>query len=78
VELIQRLDLLVEKVHIVWSPTAGIPRFKSRIYVVCFITVALYLVIISLLLVGKIIINPVNLLSHHPDQDVYITLGMVI
>ncbi|KAF9466603.1 hypothetical protein BDZ94DRAFT_1306191 [Collybia nuda] len=44
---------LIEKVHIVWSPTAGIPRFKSRVYVVCFITVALYLVIIALLLVGR-------------------------
>lgn len=47
------LNPLVEKVHIVWSPMAGIPRFKSPVYITCFITVALYCVIITFLLVGR-------------------------
>ncbi|KAG6865970.1 hypothetical protein C0991_009972 [Blastosporella zonata] len=44
---------LGEKVHIVWSPTAGRPRFKSPVYIVCFVTVSLYVAIIVLLLIGR-------------------------
>ncbi|KAJ7593380.1 hypothetical protein C8J56DRAFT_1045839 [Mycena floridula] len=45
---------LIERVHIVWPPATGTSRFKSPIYVVCLITVALYAVVIGLMIVGRV------------------------
>ena|ERR1700722_2492436 len=44
----------VEKVHIVWSPTAGKSRFRSPVYIICMITVGCYGVIAALLLAGQL------------------------
>ncbi|KAI0047747.1 hypothetical protein FA95DRAFT_1189156 [Auriscalpium vulgare] len=44
---------LIEKVHLVWSPSAG-RRLKSPVYIICLITVLSYTVIIALMLVGRI------------------------
>lgn len=53
--------MLVEKVHVVWSPTAGVRRFKSRVYIICAVTVALYGVVIALMLVGKAAFSFLNI-----------------
>ncbi|KAK7442004.1 hypothetical protein VKT23_016282 [Stygiomarasmius scandens] len=41
---------LIERVHIVWRPTPNCPRFKSRIYVVSFISVCLCSVFVIMIL----------------------------
>jgi hypothetical protein len=46
---------------------AGIPRFKSRIYILCFVTVALYVVIITFLLVGESPLVQLSPSSQHPN-----------
>ncbi|KAF8903647.1 hypothetical protein CPB85DRAFT_1226325 [Mucidula mucida] len=45
---------LIEKVHVVWSPTAGVRRRHSRIYMICAVTVALYVVVIVTMIIGKV------------------------
>ncbi|PPQ95208.1 hypothetical protein CVT26_014899 [Gymnopilus dilepis] len=45
---------LAEKVHIVWSPTVGIRRFESPVYLVCMVTVSLYCIVMTLMLGGPI------------------------
>jgi len=45
---------LIERVHVVWQPTSGARRFKSPVYIICAITVALYGVIAALLVFGRI------------------------
>ncbi|KAF9533889.1 hypothetical protein CPB83DRAFT_413614 [Crepidotus variabilis] len=45
---------LAEKVHIVWSPTVGIRRFESPVYLVCMVTVSFYCIVMTLMLGGPI------------------------
>ncbi|KAF8896522.1 hypothetical protein BD779DRAFT_591208 [Infundibulicybe gibba] len=45
---------LAEKVYIVWSPAMGARRFKSPIYLICFVTISIYTVIIALMVAGRI------------------------
>ncbi|PCH36122.1 hypothetical protein WOLCODRAFT_108258 [Wolfiporia cocos MD-104 SS10] len=45
---------LVEKIHVVWSPSSRYRRFKSPIYIVCFVVVCLYGVIAVVLIVERI------------------------
>ena len=45
---------LVEKVHLVWSPTAGSRRLQSKIYLLCAVTVGLYAVVIVVMVIGKL------------------------
>ncbi|KAI0339829.1 hypothetical protein BDW22DRAFT_1335278, partial [Trametopsis cervina] len=42
---------LAEKVHVVWAPSTGRPRHASPVYLTCMALVAIYIVIISNLLV---------------------------
>jgi len=44
---------LVERVYVVWAPAGG-KRFKSPIYVFCFITIVLYGSVVALLIWGRI------------------------
>lgn len=46
--------VLVEKVHIVWSPTVGVRRFESPVYVICLVSVCLYCIVITLMFAGPI------------------------
>jgi hypothetical protein len=46
-------EFLVEKVHVVWSPATGSSRFKSRVYLFCFITLVAYaLTVATVMLAG--------------------------
>jgi len=45
---------LIEKVHIVWAPTANTKRFRSPIYIVCVVTVSLYAVVAALMYSGRV------------------------
>ncbi|PPQ70868.1 hypothetical protein CVT24_000552 [Panaeolus cyanescens] len=45
---------LAEKVHIVWSPTVGIRRFESPVYLTCIVSVSLYCIVMTLMLGGPI------------------------
>ena len=76
---------LVEKVHVVWSPTVGAKRFKSRIYIGCLVTLALYVIVIGLMmLVGTFLGNlacnclakfiPGNI--HHLRSDGVCVIGL--
>jgi hypothetical protein len=49
------LCIVVERVRIVWSPTRGVKRFRSPVYIICFVTVALYSIIIALMVGGKVL-----------------------
>lgn len=42
---------LAEKVHIVWSPTAG--RFESPVYLICMVSVSFYCIVMTLMLGGE-------------------------
>ncbi|KAF8150078.1 hypothetical protein B0H34DRAFT_174524 [Crassisporium funariophilum] len=44
---------LAEKVHIVWSPTVGIRRFESPVYLTCIVSVSLYCIVMTLMLGGR-------------------------
>lgn len=45
---------LIEKVHIVWAPTSGAKRFRSPVYIICVVTVALYAVVAALMCIGRV------------------------
>jgi len=47
------IETLAEKVHIVWSPSIGIRRFESPVYLTCIVSVSLYCIVMTLMLGGK-------------------------
>ncbi|KIM39932.1 hypothetical protein M413DRAFT_446844 [Hebeloma cylindrosporum] len=51
---------LAEKVHIVWSPTVGVRRFESPVYLTCLVSVSLYCIVMTLMLGGPIHENREN------------------
>jgi len=51
---------LAEKVHIVWSPTIGIRRFESPVYLTCIVSVSLYCIVMTLMLGAPIHENREN------------------
>lgn len=44
--------LLVEKVRVVWAPTSNANRWRSPVYIICVVTVALYGVVTALMFYG--------------------------
>ncbi|KAK0446248.1 hypothetical protein EV421DRAFT_1933292 [Armillaria borealis] len=44
---------LIEKVHLVWSPSGGVRRLQSKIYILCAITVGLYTIAIAVMVIGE-------------------------
>jgi hypothetical protein len=59
---------LIERVHVVWMPATGIKRFKSRVYIICFVTVCAYAVVIGLMVVGRI--------NYYREGDSVCVLGL--
>jgi hypothetical protein len=45
---------LIEKVHIVWTPLSNTKRFKSPLYVICFSSACVYVVVVLLMVFGRI------------------------
>jgi len=45
---------LIEKVHVVWARTANAKRFRSPVYIISVITVALYAVVAALMFIGRV------------------------
>lgn len=45
---------LIEKVHLVWSPSGGVRRLQSKIYILCAITVGLYTIAIAVMVIGSV------------------------
>ncbi|KAK0469568.1 uncharacterized protein EV420DRAFT_42586 [Desarmillaria tabescens] len=45
---------LIEKVHVVWSPSGGARRLQSKVYILCAITVGLYTVAIAVMIIGRV------------------------
>lgn len=45
---------LIEKVHVVWSPSGGVRRLQSKIYILCAITVGLYTIAIAVMVIGSV------------------------
>ncbi|KDQ49659.1 hypothetical protein JAAARDRAFT_617901 [Jaapia argillacea MUCL 33604] len=43
---------LMEKVYLVWSPTTALSRFKSQVYVWCFVAVSIYSVVAVVVVIG--------------------------
>lgn len=66
---------LVEKVHVVWAPTLHAKRFKSTIYIICVITVALYPAVAILLIVGtceSIVFEPASSSPHLAGRNTFL------
>lgn len=55
----------VEKVHLVWSPSGGVRRLQSKIYILCAITVGLYTVAIAVMVIGEsLLFSPFNIVDY--------------
>ena len=67
---------LVEKVHVVWSPTTGAKRLKSTIYVACTVVLSMYGVVLALMtLVGKSLAIMLTFRVLSASQEKYTSSG---
>ncbi|KAF9260652.1 hypothetical protein L218DRAFT_932072 [Marasmius fiardii PR-910] len=45
---------LAEKVHLVWSPTAGKRRLRSPVYLACLVSVVAYTIVVAVMVTGRV------------------------